>query len=193
MKITKPFLAEVLDETINEFSKKVTILNNGVTIEYIEKDEFMNDVKENPLIQQQIQYGFYKNIDKEYPNFLVVYARNKHPLMSLMGVPYKISICLEMAKDILKPFDKKDVKAYLLHVYSHEIAHIIEEDLIKEKNDLWNDCLQKTNNNQKLAMELFVESVADMISDKNAYIKIHDEIWSNVKYRMEKVQKSRNF
>lgn len=187
MKITKHFLKEVLKETIVEFNDKVTSIGNVVEIEFIEKNEFMEDVKKNPLIQQQIRLGFYKNIDKEYVNFLVVYEKNKNPLLNLLGLPYKISICFELAKDILKPYPKNDVKSYLKHVYSHEIGHIIEKEAIKSRKELWLKCLQETNQDESLAMELFVESIADMVSDTKAYKKIEEDIWSDVKHRIKTI------
>lgn len=190
MKVTKHFLKEILDETVNEFNEKIFNIHNDIEFEFIEKERFMEGVKNDPLIKQQIRLGIYKDIDKEYPNFLVVYNHNKQPILSLLGVPYKISICFEMAKDILKKYNKSEVKAYLQHSLAHEIAHIIEDRIIKNRKDIWNKCLQEACSNEALAKELLAENVADMVSNnRELYEKVMDSIWSVVNNRIKKITK----
>lgn len=189
MKITKNYLQNLLDKTVKDFSQRVYLISTKVELEYIELDKFMADVKADKLIQQQISLGFYKNIDKEYPNFLVVYNKNKNPLLELFDLSFKISICLDKAKEILKPYTKQQVEAYLKHAFAHEIAHLVEDKVIKERQDLWQDCLKKTMNNEAMAMELLVEELADLISDKEEYEKVQNQIWGLIMNRMRKVKR----
>lgn len=188
MKVTKQFLNEVLEETIEEFNSKVYPLKNKIELQFEDNERFMDNVKSNELIQMQIRMGFYKNIDKEYPNFLVVYQKNKLPMLELLGLPYKVTICFEKAKDILKPYSKESVVAYLKHGFAHEIGHIVQDSIIKERPNLWNEHLEKCANDDSLAKESMVEDIADLIGNKQLHEEIEESIWALVRNRMKKIR-----
>lgn len=41
MKVTKHFLKEILDETVNEFNEKIINIHNDIEFEFIEKKRFI--------------------------------------------------------------------------------------------------------------------------------------------------------
>jgi len=190
MKLTKQYLRELLTSTISTFNKQIMPIDHEVELEFIEKDEFMQGVKNDPLIQQQILLGIYKNLDKEYPNFLVVYNEDKNPMRKLLGLPYKITVCYDMAKDILKPFHKQEVKLYMERTFAHELSHIVEDELIQKKPELWNSCLKETGGNEQYAKEILAENIADMIGDNKMFQKVSNTIWSLINNRVKKLEKN---
>lgn len=192
MKITKHFLKEIFAETVKEFNQQVFKIPNEVELSFVTKEEFLEGVKQNSLIQQQIMLGIYKDIEKEYPNFLVVYQTDKHPLMKMFGLPYKVTLCDEMAKDKLKPFSKDAVISYLKRSFAHELTHIVEDVLIKEKPQLWEKCLKLTNHNEQLAQEYFSEEIADRFGNKKSYQVVFDTLWRLVNQRVKNFENNKN-
>jgi hypothetical protein len=188
MDIKKIFFKQVLDETLKLYSEKVTPVNN-VELKFVSKEIFLESAKKDKLIQFQIQLGVYKDFEKEYPNFLVVYNIDKNPLFSLLGGNYKISICDEIAKDKLKSFTKQEVRDYLMHGFSHEITHILEDDLKVKLPDLWQNALDQTNGDIGLAHEQFAEDVADIVSSVENYKKVEDRLFSQVNQNLKRIRK----
>jgi DNA-binding protein Fis len=192
LKLNKHFFKEHLEQTIKIVEQKVTPLPHSVTVEFESKDEFMESVKSNPLIKHQIQLGLYQDIDNEYVGFAVVYERNKLPLRMLVGVPYVITICDEIAKKVLKPFNTNEVKAYLTHVYVHEITHLFEDHLKEHRKDIWEKSLNYTNGNEIMANELFADNIASLVTkDNELYKSVEKRIWSTVFRRIKQLRKQR--
>jgi hypothetical protein len=178
----------VLTEAIADFQKHVFPITHTIELEYVERETFMQGVKSDPLIQLQIKSGLYKNIEKEYPNFLVVYHKNKNPMLKLLELPFKISVCIDLAKDILKPYSKLEVRAYLKHMFVHEITHLFEDDFIKDKPMVWSNYLEEANGDTFIAKEFLAEYVASLVSDEKAYQKVFNEIWSVINQRIKKYE-----
>ncbi|OME54134.1 hypothetical protein BSK59_16270 [Paenibacillus odorifer] len=194
MKLVRPLFQQILDDTIELFSKKILPLPNKVEVRFQSKDEYMEAVKSNPLIQQQIQFGFYTDIEKEYVGFAVVYAKDKFEMKKLLGLPYIITICDEIAKEVLKPFTSTEVKAYLTHVYLHEMTHIFDKWLKEMLPDVWESCLSQTNGNEQMANELFAEHIPALaMGDKSValYKDVEKKLWSKIFNRMEQIRKQR--
>lgn len=191
MRLTKLYLNQVFCSTLIKFNREIIKIDNNVVLGFIEKDEFLEGVKNDPLIKQQILLGIYKDINKEYPNFVVVYNTDKDPMRKLFSLPYKITVCFEMAKDLLKPYSKQEVRCFLERVFAHELSHIAEGEIMKTKPDLWETCLKDTGNNPHYAKEYLAEYIADMISETKTYQKIFNSIWSVVNNRIKKLEKNR--
>lgn len=193
-KITKNTFVEILKEATTIFETKIIPLPNAVEVKFQSKDEYMTAVKENPLIQQQITMGFYDNIDKEYVGFAVVYAKDKIEIKSLLGLPFTITICDEIAKDVLKAYKANEVKAYITHVYLHEMTHIFDKWIKEKRPDLWEKCLEQTNGNEAMANELFSEEIpliATSKKDIEIYKEIEKRLWSKIFNRIQKVANKR--
>lgn len=188
MNLTKHFLNEVLQETIKEFSEKIFPIADEIMLSYIDKDVFLENAKNDKLIQQQIALGFYKDFEKEYPNFLVVRQFHKNPLNKLFGIPFKITVCFEIAKKKLKPFTKEEVKAYLKHAFAHELSHIYEEDIKQHNQKLWEDVLNIAKGNAAYGNELLAETVADMLSNGELHHKVEKQLWAIVFNRINKIK-----
>jgi hypothetical protein len=186
MIITKRYVQNLFNETLHEFSN---LFNNktDVKINFIDKESFLEDAKKNPTNQMLIQTGLIKNFEKEYPNFLVVYKYHKDPMALFMFGAYKISFCFEIAREKLKPFSAKEVKDYLKHGFAHELSHIFEDEIIKDKTDLWEKSLLDCHNEDHLAKERFAEDIADMVykskMSKQVEIKLWEKIYANAKQK----------
>ena len=131
MILTKQFLSQVLEQTTKEYNSKVMPIDK-INIRYVDKGSYLEGVITDPYINLLIQKGIYKDIEKEYPGFLVVYNSDKDPLRLLMTRSYTFSICFEIARDKLKPFKTEQVREFLKHAFAHEITHIYEDRLITE-------------------------------------------------------------
>lgn len=194
MKLARPLLNEVFENTLKLFEDKLLPLPHKVEVKFQPREEYISAVKENPLIQTQINLGFYKDIDKEYVGFAVVYANDKIELRTLMGLPYAITICDEIAKDVLKPFTSTEIKAYLTHVYLHELTHIFDNKLKETFPDMWQENLAKTNQNVPMANELFAESIPPIVmgeKDISIYKSVEKKLWSKVILRAEQAKRQR--
>jgi hypothetical protein len=192
MQLKKIFIQRVFEETKELFEKEIIKLPYKVELEYESKENFLNNVKANPLIKQQIQFGIYKDIDKEYVGFAVVYERNKLPLRQIMELPYLITICYDIAKEVFKPFKSNEVKSYLIHTFAHELVHLFEDEIKNKKPELWNTALERAYNKEEYAKELFPELVSDIITkDIKTYRKVEKQIWSKTLQRVEKMKKQR--
>jgi hypothetical protein len=192
MKITKKFIKDVFEEAKEKFQKEIMKLPVEVDLEFESKEDFMKSVKENPLIQQQIQIGIYKDIDNEYVGFAVVYAKNKIEFRKIFGLPYIITICDEIAKRVLKPLSTYEAKIYLLHVFAHEFSHLFENEIKQKRPEIWKKCLQQTRGIEHLAHEMLSEEIADMlVNDTETYKKVEDIVWYKIKKRISQIQKGR--
>lgn len=152
----------------------------------------METVKNNPFIQQQIQVGLYKDIDKEYVGFAIVYERNKNPLRTLMGLPLVIIVCDEIVKKVLKPFKSNEIKTCLTHVFIHELTHIFDQYLKDARTDIWKKSLNDANGNQTIANELFAEYIVNLVSKDNAiYKSVEQRLWFKTLRRVNHVKSQR--
>ncbi|WP_090739434.1 hypothetical protein [Paenibacillus sp. Mc5Re-14] len=194
MKLNKKFFESTFDSTKRMFESKMMKIPHEVIIKFQSKEDYLVAVKENPLIQTQINLGFYKDIEKEYVGFAVVYANDKLELRTIMGLPYAITICDEIAKDVLKPFTSTEIKAYLTHVYLHELTHIFDNKLKETFPDMWQENLSKTNQNVPMANELFAESIPPIVmgeKDISIYKSVEKKLWSKVILRAEQAKRQR--
>lgn len=186
MIIAKQYVQNIFDETLQEFSQ---IFNNktDVKINFIDKEKFLEDAKNNYMNQMLMEKGIIKNFEKEYPNFIVVYKYDKNPMALFAFGAYRISFCFEIARKKLKPFSAKEVKDYLKHGFAHELSHIFEDDIIKNKTDLWQKALLNCHNDGSLAKEHFAEDIADMVykskTSKQVETKLWERIYSNAKQK----------
>lgn len=179
MKITKQLFTEALYTVLVE-GLNSRIGNKPVTIEYMDKDVFLESAKANELIQLQIAMGIYKDFDNEFPTFSVVY-KNQHP--------DTIFICMDIAKRVLKPFNKTQVMEYLKHIMAHEIAHLYQQELTDEFDYAWTRAVTKTKYDLPLANEDFAESIAYMACDMRIFQPVEDEIWSKLKHRIKRINR----
>lgn len=179
MVITKQYIQSLFNETLQEFSN---LFNNkvDVKINFITKGEFLEDAKKNPNNQMLIQAGIIKDFEKEYPNFLVVYRHHKDPMSLFIFGAYKISFCFEIARDKLKPFSAKEVRDFLKHGFAHELSHIFEDDIIKQKDDLWQKALKQCHNDGNLAKEQFAEDIADMVYKSKTSKQVETKLWEKI-------------
>lgn len=192
MLITKQFIKDQLAEACQLFNDNVYPIDNSIEVEFIDKATFLGEAKKNALIQQQISLGLYNYFDKEYPNFFVVYAYNKDPMRRALGLSYKVTVCFDMAKDLMKRFKPNQVKAYFLYAFIHEIGHIYEYKLIDMWGDAWEQALVDTNQDESLAKELFVDDLATGLVDDSTFTSINEELWLPVKRRaMQKLANMR--
>ena len=185
MKLTKHFLREVLQETVQEFSEKVVPVKEDVQLKFIDKEEFLESAKQNHLIQLQINAGFYKDFESEYPNFLVVNKADKEPFRLLLGLPFYITVCFEIAKDKLKKHTKEEVRAFLKHGFAHELAHVYEGKIKSNLPELHESALEQGKENKQITEEVLSENVADLIGDRKTAKKVEMDLWSLVYKRME--------
>jgi hypothetical protein len=109
-------------------------------------------------------------------------------MLKLLELPFKISVCIDLAKDILKPYSKLEVRAYLKHMFVHEITHLFEDDFIKDKPMVWSNYLEEANGDTFIAKEFLAEYVASLVSDEKAYQKVFNEIWSVINQRIKKYE-----
>lgn len=194
MKLARPLLNDVFASTVELFEQKLLPLPHKVEVKFQSREEYISAVKENPLIQTQINLGFYKNIEKEYVGFAMVYAKDKMELRTIMGLPYVVTICDEIAKDVLKPFNSTEIKIYLTHVYLHELTHIFDNILKEGLSEVWQECLEEGRNDVSMANELFAERIPPLVmGEKNIsiYKDVEKRLWSKVFHRMEQVKKQR--
>lgn len=150
MIINKQYIVNLMEETCSEFNKKV-MKTDSVEIKFVDKENFLEDAKKAFTNKLMIDKGIFKDFDREYPSFLVVYPMDKNPISLLLTGTYKISICYDIAREKLKPFNAKQVRAYLKHAFAHEIAHILEDKIIKERDDLWQKALEQGKGVEQLA------------------------------------------
>lgn len=194
MKLGRPLFQKILENAISVFEEKILPLPNQVEVKFQSKAEYITAVKENPLIQQQIELGFYKDIEKEYVGFAVVYAKDKFEIKSVFGLPFTITICDEIAKEVLKPFNSSEVNTYLTRIYIHEMTHIFDKWIKEQRPDLWEECLKETNNNEAMANEILAERIPEIaMGAKNVeiYRNVEKRLWSKVFARMQQVAKQR--
>lgn len=182
MIVTKKFLEEALDETIARYRQFYEI--PSIKLKYIDKNTFLESAKENNLIKKLIQSGIYKNFESEYTNFLVVYHWDKNIFSLMLNGCYYITCCFEIVKDKLKPFKPSEVKNYLKYLFAHEITHIIEESVFKEKLDELTEMYGR-----ELAGEILADEMAcKIIPDKSDYKKIDAYLNKVIQNRINKLK-----
>ena len=191
MKLTKAFMVEVLQEVVGRYETEVCPLGNEVRLAFMDKDEFLSMAKENRLIQGQIKMGLYRNFEEEYPNFLVVLHEGKHPVLSVMGLPYRITVCFDIARKRLKPYHKEEVRQYLHYVFAHELTHIVQEKLKDSHPHWWHKVLVESKGNVEAAHELLAEDVGKRFGDYEVYRRVEDGLWGIIHNRIRKMERSR--
>lgn len=190
MLITKRYLNRVLEETIEEFNKKVYPIDREVKLEYMEKKEYLMLAANNPINKNLINMGVFRNFNREYPSFLVVFTGQDNPIAQMLQLPFKITVCFEMAKDKLKQFDETDVTEFLKHAFAHELTHLMQHRIIKKEPELWNKLRSQALGNEVAGHELLAEYMADRIGDSERYRHVEDRLWGVVRRRMDRM---RNF
>lgn len=187
MKVTKAFMIEVLQEVVGRYEEEVCPIGNEVRLAFIDKEEFLEVAKQNRLIQEQMRIGIYKRFEEEYPNFMVVFKEGKHPVLAVMGLPYRVTVCFDIAKKRLKPFGKEEVRAYLSYMYAHELTHIVQDRLKMSNPGLWEKALAEADQAVDLAHEVLAEDVAARFGDYAKYRKVEDGIWGVVNNRVRRI------
>ncbi len=184
MELTKQFLERSFKETIIAYEKQIRKLPN-ITLKYISSDKFLADVKYNTVNQQLIKMGAFQNFDKEYPNFLAVYEMDKNPIFYKVTGNYRVSICFELAKTLMKPFETHKVREFLKHSFAHEITHVIEEVIKQENPELWEQVKSRVPQTDPqhitiLAHEALAEDMANKVGDTNVYEEVSEALWRKV-------------
>lgn len=188
MKITKIFLKNVLEDTLNEYRKNIMEIPMPVELAFVDKDYFLKDAEANPHHQLLIKAGIIKDFEKEYPNFLVVYNYDKDPARLLLGLPFKISICYEIARERLKPYRPQEVKAFLKHAFAHEISHLLEEKLAKEHEAMYANFLKTCNGMESLANEMLAEFTADKVGSYKVAKEVENHMWFTINQRIKRAE-----
>jgi hypothetical protein len=185
MILKRNFIQSVLDEVIEEFSEKIVPIDNKIELRFESREDHLKSVKDNPFIQEQIRIGLYKDIEKEYVGFAVVYNNDKSGFLKLMGFPYKITIAYDIAKAKLKPFKPNQVKEYLKYVLVHELTHIYEEKIKKENPTLWINTVVGSHFDETIAKENLANDVADMLCNKALVESVERELWKVTRQRAD--------
>jgi hypothetical protein len=189
MILKKNFINNIFEETLQQFKDLIVEVDNEVAITYQDKEGFMKSVIENPHTKMLIDVGYYKDIDKEYSSFAVVYQQDKIPFRAWLGLPYKVTFCFDIAKDKLKPFKPTQVKEYLKFVLAHELTHVFEDVIKVKKPELWEEALKHSANDVSLAHENLANNVAEMLTDKHIVDEVEDEISKVTKSRVGRIMK----
>jgi hypothetical protein len=179
MELTKNFVESTFRETLQQYKQRVCSLQN-IVLNYVSPEKYLADAKVNPVNQHLIKLGAFTNFEKEYPGFLVVYEMDKHPLNLLITGNFKVSMCFERAKELLRPFKSHVVREYLKHCFAHEITHIVEDRLKVDNPTMWQSALSKVHSDEALAHETLAEDVADLIGNLDLYNEVNYKLWSVV-------------
>ena len=96
-----------------------------------------------------------------------------------MEIPFQINVCWEYLAGTLSRMNTKQGKLYLKAVFLHELVHLVEDDLICQNNDLWQECLVEARGSESLAKEVLAERLPEFLLGDKA-IKATDEAWKPV-------------
>lgn len=198
MELTKRFLEQTFKETLIEYSKYIRKLPI-ISLKYISPDKFLEDVKHNTIVKQIVRLGAIKDFNNEYPNFVAVYTIDKSPIVYAVTGSYKITVCYELAKKLLKPFKSHEVREYLKHIFAHEITHIIEDSIKEENPDLWEAAKQKTGLTDPkfsdvvdaYAYEVVAEEMANQIGNKELFDIVREALWKPIYDRLHEILKGK--
>lgn len=187
MNLDKNFMRKTLQEVVKEFSEKILPVDGRIELQFVEKSGFIESAKKDMAMAMFIDRGVFTNFESEYPNFLVVYPADKEPIRRLMGLPFYISVCFEIAKEKAKGISAQDFREFLKHGFAHEMSHLFQEDIKKDKPEFWSNILSQSNGNTYLAHETMSESIADMIGDATKSDAVQNQLWSHVYSRARKL------
>lgn len=182
----------ILEEVLEKYSKDIIELPT-IKIKLLSKDDFVADALNNSLNQLLIQQGMFKDFYNEFPTFASVYNIDKHPTHYAIVGCYYITICEEIANRVLEPFNTVERIEYIKHVLAHEITHIVEDSILKNKPELWETIkssiseYKDTIYNEVISKEYLAEYIASKFSNKSVYKKVEEAIWSPLLQRMRGV------
>jgi hypothetical protein len=187
MNLDKSWMNKVLQETVEEFSAKVAPVDDTILIRFVEKSYFLDGARKDMGMALFIEKGIFTNFEKEYPNFLVVYQADKYPARKLLGLPFYISVCFEIAKEQAKQFKADDFREFLKHGFAHEMAHVYQEEIKRTKPEYWTDLLTKNNGSEYLAHEQLAENIADMVGNAARSDQVQKKLWEPIYARARKL------
>lgn len=188
-KITMEKMTEILKECIEDFEKKGMPIGNDVEIEFMPLDVFEEGLKQDFLLKILYDRGIITNTVEQSPSFMVVLYKNKEKVRKLFGLPYVISICKEIAEYKFRNYGDPMIRTYMRHAFCHELAHIVEDQLIESNHELWKKALEESQGIEHSAKEFMAEDVASLFVSRKKISKMDEEINGDIMKKIKMLTK----
>ena len=157
------YIREVFNETLELYTKITSPPPLGLRI--IPKERHHKTIKSSPFTQELVQTGLITNLT-EAPTYGVVYKLDTHIINIPLTGKLWIGICLENALYTLNKLNNKQQRLHLIHVFAHEISHIVEHDIVKKFPYIQEKAIEASSRYEygRVKELMYHESIADQTS-----------------------------
>lgn len=186
MKVTKPFLRDVLSETIDTYEQKVVSIPASIKLVFQDKNEFLERAKEQYLVKLQLGQGWIRSLKIEYPECVVSYPEDRYEKGREVC---NITVCLEIAKERMKSYSTEEAAAYFRYVFVYVISRMVEGILQEVFPNMWREAWDASNGNLEVSFGWMAETWAERIAGTKESKRVCEELWRPVMRRIEKHKK----